>query len=326
MYKRQGQLLKETQNNYDTTNTPFKSTRELDSLFEQTKKFSGEKYADLGGEDDKSLGQYIASFHSILNKTDISGIKELNIMDLPNVVQATSDKIKTWQRSIKNKHIHHSDYYQRFPKQNVPFIEEMADQQREFVNTLYNGQMVLREMRLEATETVELARIVYHQANTELGQIDEFINHITEGRSVSQSFIFRAEWSKLRNDPLLSAQFRASFDLQLHRIVPQLHFENDRYQLIYRLDILDQLRTFKLFHSRHVPFESNLGTFQLNHASSSQLVNEQNGDTYNIPKDLLSQCEVNPDALYCDKDVLHMGQDHCIPAIRSASPEQILMQ
>ena len=186
--------------------------------------------------------------------------------------------------------------------------------------------MVLREMRLETTETVELARIIYHQANTELGQIDEFINHITEGRSVSQSFIFRAEWSKLRNDPLLSAQFRASFDLQLHRIIPQLHFENDQYQLIYRLDILDQLRTFKLFHSRHVPFESNFGTFQLNHASSSQLVNEQNGDTYNVPKDLLSQCEVNPDALYCDKDVLHMGQDPCISAIRSASPEQILMQ
>ena len=100
MFTSMGQLIKETQNNYDTTNTPFKSTRELDSLFEQTKKFSVEKYADLVGEDNKSLGQYIASFHSILNKTDISGIKDLNIMDLPNIVQATSDKIKTWQRSI----------------------------------------------------------------------------------------------------------------------------------------------------------------------------------------------------------------------------------
>ena len=137
---------------------------------------------------------------------------------------------------------------------------------------------------------------------------------------MSQSFIFRAEWSKLRHDPLLSAQFRASFDLQLHRIVPQLHFENDQYQLIYKLDILDQLRTFKLFHSRHVPFATNFGTFQLNHASTSQLVNEQNGDTYNIPKGLLSQCEVNPDALYCDKDVLHMGQDPCISAIRFSIP------
>ena len=111
--------------------------------------------------------------------------------------------------------------------------------------------MILREMHLKMMEAVELARIIYQQANSELGQIDEFNNHIMEGRSISQSFIFRAEWSKLRHDPLLSAQFVASFELQLHRIIPKLHFENDHYQLLYELDILDQLRTFKLYHSRH---------------------------------------------------------------------------
>ena len=148
-------------------------------------------------------------------------------------MEASNDKIKSLQRSIKYKHIHHHDYYQRFPRQNVPFIQELADQELELINTLYNGQMILREMHLEITKAVELARVIYQQANTELGQIDEFIKHITEGRSVSQSFIFRAEWSKLRHDPLLSAQFRASFDLQLHCIVPQLHFENDHYQLIW---------------------------------------------------------------------------------------------
>ena len=56
---------------------------------------------DMAGEDDKSLGQYIASFHSILNDTDISGIKELEIMDLTNVAEASNDKIKSLQRSIK---------------------------------------------------------------------------------------------------------------------------------------------------------------------------------------------------------------------------------
>ena len=154
-------------------------------------------------------------------------------MDLLRIVEASNESVKSLQRSIKYKHTNHYDYYQRFPKQNVPFIQEMADQELELINSLYNGQMILREMRLEMTEAVELARVIYQQANTELGQIDEFINHITEGRSVSQSFIFRAEWSKLRHDPLLSAQFRASFDLQLHRIVPQLHFKDDQYQLIY---------------------------------------------------------------------------------------------
>ena len=87
MFTSMGQLLQNTQNNYDTTNTPFKSTRELDSLFEQTKKFSMDTYSQMVGKDDKSLGQYIASLYSILNETDISGIKEMDIMDMPNVVE-----------------------------------------------------------------------------------------------------------------------------------------------------------------------------------------------------------------------------------------------
>ena len=180
-----GQLLQDTQNNYDTTNTPFKSTRELDSLFEQARKFSMETYSEMVGKDDNSLGQYVSSLHSILNDTHISGIKEMDIMDMPTVVETSYDKIKSLQRSIKYKHINHHDYYQRFPRQNVPFIQELADQELELINTPYNGQMVLREMPLEMTEAVELARIIYQQANSELGQIDEFINHITEGRFVS---------------------------------------------------------------------------------------------------------------------------------------------
>ena len=66
---------------------------------------------------DKSLGQYISSLHSILNETYISGIK---------VVETSNDKVKSLQSSIKYKHIHHHDYYQRFPRQNVPFIQELA--------------------------------------------------------------------------------------------------------------------------------------------------------------------------------------------------------
>ena len=72
--------------------------------------------------------------------------------------------------------------------------------------------MILRKMRLEMMEAVELSRIIYQQANSELRQIDEFINHITEVRSLFQSFIFRADWSRLRHDPQLSGQFKASFD------------------------------------------------------------------------------------------------------------------
>ena len=122
--------------------------------------------------------------------------------------------------------------------------------------------MILREMHLEMTEAVELARIIYQQANSELEQIDEFINHITEGRSISPYFIFRAEWSKHRHDPLISAQFKASFDLQLHRIIPKLHFENDQYQLLYELDILDQLElsnsiTLGIFPSQPILAPSN---------------------------------------------------------------------
>ena len=106
MFTSMGQLLQDTQNKYDTTNTPFKSTRELDSLFEQTKKFSMDTYTDMVGKDDKSLGQYVTSLHSILNETDISGIKEMNIMDMPNVVETSNDKVKSLQRSITVSYTH----------------------------------------------------------------------------------------------------------------------------------------------------------------------------------------------------------------------------
>ena len=52
LFTSMGQLLQDTQNNYDTTNTPFKSTHELDFLFEQTKKFSMETYSEMLGKDD----------------------------------------------------------------------------------------------------------------------------------------------------------------------------------------------------------------------------------------------------------------------------------
>ena len=84
---------------------------------------------------------------------------------------------------------------------------------------------------LEVQEINHLTEMIYDQAQLELDQVNQFINHITERRTVAQSFIYKAEWNRIRQDTDIPANFKESLTQQLNKVIPTLVFSRGQYQI-----------------------------------------------------------------------------------------------
>ena len=155
---------------------------------------------------------------------------------------------------------------------------------------------------LEVQEIDHLTEMIYDQAQLELDQVNEFINHITERRTKAQSFIYKAEWNRLRQDQTIPQQFTQSLTQQINKIIPTLVFSHGKHQIHYKVAILKEKATFSLANSKHVPFQTNLGQLVLDHPSTSQLTNQETFHTYMIPSEQLQLCTSDQNTLYCSAD------------------------
>ena len=113
---------------------------------------------------------------------------------------------------------------------------------------------------LEVQEIDHLTEIIYDQAQTELEHVNNFINHITERRTISQSFIYKAEWNRLRQDTSILEHFTKSLTRQMSKVIPTLVFSYGQYQIHYKVALFKEIATFILANSKHIPFNTNLGT------------------------------------------------------------------
>ena len=133
----------------------------------------------------------------------------------------------------------------------------------------------------------------------ELDQVNQFINHITERRTVAQSFIYKAEWNRIRQDTDIPANFKESLTQQLNKVIPTLVFSRGQYQIHYKVAILKEGATFSLANSKHVPFNTNIGQLILDHSSTSQLTSTTSSETFIIPSEQLRLCTTEQNTLYC---------------------------
>ena len=77
---------------------------------------------------------------------------------------------------------------------------DVAKQHLTLMSGLFHAEAVTRDIMLEVQEIDHLTEIIYDQAHIELNYVNDFINHITERRTISQSFICKTEWNRLRQE------------------------------------------------------------------------------------------------------------------------------
>ena len=67
---------------------------------------------------------------------------------------------------------------------------DVAGQHLTLISGLFHVEAVTRDIMLEVQEIDHLTEIIYNQAHIELEYVNNFINHITERHTISQSFIY----------------------------------------------------------------------------------------------------------------------------------------
>ena len=152
---------------------------------------------------------------------------------------------------------------------------------------------------LEVQEINHLTEMIYDQAQLELDQVNQFINHITERRTMAQSFIYKVEWNRIRQDTDIPQHFKERLTQQLNKVIPTLVFSRGQYQIHYKVAILKERATFSLANSKHVPFQTNVGQLILDHSSTSQLTSTTDSETFIIPSEQLRLCTTEQNTLYC---------------------------
>ena len=135
--------------------------------------------------------------------------------------------------------------------------------------------------------------------------VEDFINHVTEQRTIAQSFIYKTEWNRLRLDNNIPEHVTMSLTHQMNKVIPTLVFSNGAYQIHYTVALLKEKATFLLSNSKHVPFNTNLGQLILDHQSTSKLTSTTSSHTYIIPSEQLDLCTTDKNTLYCSACLLY---------------------
>ena len=230
------------------------------------------------------------------------------------------------RQSLANVYENSRSKNSEYAKYASRYIQDIANHHLELISGLFHAETVTRDIMLEVQEIDHLTEMIYNQAQMELDQVNQFINHITERRTVAQSFIYKAEWNRIRQDKDIPANFKESLTQQLNKVIPTLVFSRNQYQIHYKVAILKEGATFSLANSKHVSFNTNIGQLILDHTSTSQLTSTTNSETFIIPSEQLRLCTTEQNTLYCSADVLKTGLDPCITAIMGNTPDNILSQ
>ena len=157
---------------------------------------------------------------------------------------------------------------------------EVARRHLDIMSGLFHAKTVTRDVMLEVQEIDHLTDIIYDQASLELSYVEDFINHVTEQRTIAQSFIYKTEWNRLRQDTNIPQHVTMTLTHQMNKVIPTLVFSNGAYQIHYTVALLKEKATFLLSNSKHVPFNTNLGQLILDHQSTSKLTSTTSSHTY----------------------------------------------
>ena len=112
-------------------------------------------------------------------------------------------------------------------------MKKWSDSESQMMLRLHQIEVIMTEFRMECEETIELARAAYAKATDEVSEVSDFLDHITQARTMAESDIFQSEWAKLRKEPHVTQEFIASLESQLTRVTPKLKFVAQEYQLHY---------------------------------------------------------------------------------------------
>ena len=85
---------------------------------------------------------------------------------------------------------------------------------------LFHAEAVTRDVMLKVQEIDHLTDIIYDQASLDLSYVKDFINHVTEQRTIAQSFIYKTEWNRLRLDINIPQHVTMSLTHQMNKVIP----------------------------------------------------------------------------------------------------------
>jgi len=138
---------------------------------------------------------------------------------------------------------------------------------------------------------------------------------LREGRTVTQSDTFRQIWASLKADVALDAALVADAEAQLGRIRPALRYNKGEFRMHYavpRLRVMEFVESTSLT----VPFDSNLGTLELNLPPTVRLQAAGGSEEYTLPASRMQSCEDDGKYKYCSVDMLQMATNS--PCVDSA--------
>ena len=138
-----------------------------------------------------------------------------------------------WHTGLANSYEHSRARNSEYAKHSSRYIMEVAKQHLTIMSGIFHAEAVTRDIMLEVEEINHLTEIIYDQVHTELNYVNDFINHITEQRTISQSFIYKTEWNRLRQDRNIPEHVTESLTHQMNKVIPTLVFSHGTYQIHY---------------------------------------------------------------------------------------------
>ena len=319
------QLLEHAHDTYGTVPDSYSGTPQLEELFDDSNQYTREPrfFNDTNGQD-IALGHYTNELSTLFNEHNLTGIKQINFLANPSLKLTSFMRPSRWHTSIANSYEQSKSRNSHYAKHSSKYIMEVANKHLDIMSGIFHAEAITRDIMLEVEEINHLTDIIYDQAHLELSYVTDFINHITEQRTIAQSFIYKTEWNRLRQDNNIPQHVTESLTHQMNKVIPTLVFSHGIYQIHYTVALLKEKATFLLSNSKHVPFNSNLGQLILDHQSTSKLTSKYTDNTFIIPSEQLDLCTSDKNTLYCSANILETGLDPCITSITDNIPDNIL--
>ena len=318
-------LLDGTKDRFKPRAIEYKATPQLAKIFKQTNKFLHNQVSDAFtplGHRDTQLGEYMTALTAIIKKTGIAGINNMQLDNIPRLKRVYLTQFGDRRKAL----LHKTEKDHPYADKNVlRAMKKWSDSESQMMLRLHQIEVIMTEFRMECEETIELARAAYAKATDEVSEVSDFLDHITQARTMAESDIFQSEWAKLRKEPHVTQEFIASLESQLTRVTPKLKFVAQEYQLHYEVQLIDQHLSFQMYRSKYVPFDTTHGTFVLNHMDTIQLIDPISKHAKTLPSEQLHSCQATREAYYCDQGIMEHDQGHeCINALKNGNPQDTL--